>query len=56
MDMETRTRVMIKCSKCGKQVTGSSEEEALENLKAHDNEMHEGSYELECEKSPMGLR
>jgi uncharacterized protein with PIN domain len=41
---------MVKCHKCGKVLSAPSEEEAKEMLKAHDEEMHEGRYQAECEK------
>lgn len=44
---------MLKCQKCGKTIAAASEEEAKERLKDHDNEMHEGSYQMECEKRSL---
>ena len=39
------TRTIMNCPKCGKALSASSEEEAREMLRAHDEEMHEGAYQ-----------
>jgi hypothetical protein len=54
--MQARPQFTLKCGKCGKEVTGATEEEARERLKAHDEEMHEGSFQTECEKGKMTQR
>jgi uncharacterized protein with PIN domain len=51
--MQQGTQFRLKCPKCGKTIAAASEEEAKDKLKAHDDEMHEGSYQVACEKRSL---
>ena len=48
--MRETALMTVNCPKCGKEILAASEEDAKEKLRAHDQEMHEGKYETECEK------
>jgi hypothetical protein len=47
---ETTTLVTLKCQKCGKVIRASTEDDAKKMLTAHDEEMHEPTALVGCNK------